>query len=84
MALTERQEIGKIEVVGPWKHIQVREDTVIERDGDEISRSYHRYVVAPGDDHEGLPADVRSVAEALHTSEHNQAYLNYLEAQQEL
>lgn len=84
MALTERQEIGKIEVVGPWKHIQVREDTVIYRDDVEVSRSHHRYVVAPGDDHEGLPADVRSVAEALHTSEHNQAYLNHVEAQQEV
>ena len=74
MALTERQEISKIEVVGPWKHIQVREDTVIERDGVEISRSHHRYVVSPGDDQTVLEDDVRAIAEVLHTVDLITAY----------
>jgi hypothetical protein len=33
MALTEKTIVDKYEIVGPWKHIQVRESLVIERDG---------------------------------------------------
>ena len=50
MALTERTEQDKIEVVGQFKHVQVRTATVIERDGVEISRSFSRHVVAPDAD----------------------------------
>ena len=49
MALTERIEIGSIEVL-PMGQIQVRTDTIIERDGVELSKSYHRHVVEPGRD----------------------------------
>jgi len=45
MALTERTEEDKIECVGPYRSIQVRTATVIERDGVEISRSFHRHVL---------------------------------------
>ena len=48
MALTERFENDKIEVVGQYKAIQVRRATVIERDGVEVSRSFHRHVLQPG------------------------------------
>ena len=48
MALTETIEYDKIEVVGKYKNIQVRKATVIKRDGTEISRTYHRYVLSPG------------------------------------
>ena len=48
MALTERFENDKIEVVGQYKAVQVRRATVIERDGVEINRSYHRHVLHPG------------------------------------
>ena len=47
MALTERTVQDKIEIVGDYKHIQVRTATVIERDGVEISRSFSRHVVTP-------------------------------------
>ena len=47
MAITKRTEQDKIEVVGEFKHIQVRTATVIEEDGVELSRSFHRHVVAP-------------------------------------
>ena len=47
MAITERFENDKIEVVGSFKHVQVRRATV-ERDGVEINRSFHRYVFQPG------------------------------------
>ena len=48
MALTERTENDKIEVVGPYKHIQVRKATIIEKDGVELTRSFERYVLNIG------------------------------------
>ena len=48
MALSERIEYDRIEVVGPYKGVQVRKATVIERDGVEITRTYHRYCLSAG------------------------------------
>jgi len=48
MALTKTQIEDKIEVVGDYKHIQVRTATVIKEDGKELSRSFHRKVLVPG------------------------------------
>ena len=83
MALTEREEIGKIEIVGPYKHIQVRTDTIIERDGEEISRSYHRHVIAPGDDLSNEDADVRALALTVHRQDIVEAYQAHIQAQEE-
>jgi hypothetical protein len=47
MALAKTKEIGKMEVVGKFKAIQVRTDTVIKEDGKVISRNYHRHVIFP-------------------------------------
>jgi hypothetical protein len=57
MALTERTEEDKIECVGPYRSIQVRTATVIERDGVEISRSFHRHVLQPSTKTDGTWAD---------------------------
>ena len=48
MALTKTTEIGQIEVATIYKHIQVRTDTVIKEDGEELSRTFHRHVLTPG------------------------------------
>ena len=48
MALTETIEYDKIEVVGQYKHVQVRKATVIKKDGVEITRSFERFVLQPG------------------------------------
>ena len=48
MALTESIEYDKIEVVGRYKHVQVRKATVIKKDGTEITRSFERFVLDPG------------------------------------
>ena len=74
MALTERAAVDQIEVVGDFKHIQVRCATIIERDGVEISRSFHRHVVSAGDDCSGECADVAAIAAVLHTPELIAAY----------
>ena len=48
MALTESVEYDKIEVVGTYKLVQVRKATVIKKDGEELTRSFMRYVLRPG------------------------------------
>ena len=47
MALTESIEYDKIEIVGPYKTVQVRKATVIKKDGVELSRSFHRHILLP-------------------------------------
>ena len=49
MALTEKVEIDRIEVVNQWI-IQVRRNTTIERDGEFVSNSFHRWVLTPDSD----------------------------------
>ena len=48
MALTETIEYDKIEVVGPYKAVQVRKATVIKKDGVELTRSFERYALQSG------------------------------------
>ena len=67
MALTERTEEDKIEIVGQYKHVQVRTATVIERDGVEISRSFRRHVVAPGADTSGESTEIQAICSTVHT-----------------
>ena len=85
MALTERFENDKIEVVGQYKVIQVRRATVIERDGVEISRSFHRHVLEPGTvaegtstltdtDISGEDADVQAICNAAWTDAVKESY----------
>ena len=74
MAITKRTEQDKIEIVGTLKIIQVRTATIIEEDGTEISRSFHRHTVAPGADVSGESAEVQSIANAVHTDAVVSAY----------
>ena len=83
MALTERTVEDKYEIVGDFKHIQVRTATVIERDGVEISRSFSRHVLTPDADLSSEDADVVAIAGAVFTKEAKEAYATHLEAQGE-
>ena len=82
MALTEETVQDKIEIVGEFKHVQVRTATVIKRDGVEISRSFSRHVVAPGDDVSGESAEVQSICAVVHTAEVIAAYQAHLANQE--
>jgi hypothetical protein len=82
MALTERTADDKIEIVGDYKHIQVRQATIIERDGVEISRNFHRRVVGPLDDVSGETDEIKALAALLHTAEIKAAYQAHLKAQE--
>lgn len=81
MALEKTTVEDKIEIVGDFKHIQVRTATVISEDGVEISRTYHRHVVSPLDDVSGESAQVQNIAAAVHTDEVKAAYQAHLDAQ---
>jgi len=82
MALTEETIQDKIEIVGNYKHVQVRTATVIKRDGTEISRSFSRHVVAPNDDISGESAEVQAICNAVHTDAVKAAYAAHLAAQE--
>lgn len=77
MALTKRIEIGSIEVL-PMGQIQVRTDTIIEENGIELSKSYHRHVCEPGHDCTNEDQRVKDVASVAHTPEVNLAWRIFL------
>jgi hypothetical protein len=81
MALTEETIQDKIEIVGDYKHIQVRTATVIKRDGVEISRGFSRHVVAPDADISGESAEVQAICTVVHTDAIKEAYAAHLAAQ---
>jgi len=82
MALTEETVQDKIEIVGDFKHVQVRTATVIKRDGVEISRSFSRHVVAPDADITGESTEVQNICNVVHTDEVKAAYAAHLAAQE--
>ena len=85
MALTEETVEDKIEIVGDYKHVQVRTATVIKRDGTEISRGYSRHVVAPDistDDLANESTEVQAICAAVHTDAVKTAYAAHLAAQE--
>ena len=82
MSLTKQTVTDKIEIVGQFNHIQVREAIQVLEDGQVISQSYHRYVVAPGET--SNDAKVQAVIAAVHTSDVIAAYQQHLQEQTEL
>ena len=83
MALSEATVNDKIEVVnnGSWSSVQVRTATVISRDGEEISRSFHRHVVMPDADLSSEDSDVSAICTTVFTQACKDAYAAYLESQ---
>ena len=79
MAITKEVVQDKIEVVGDFKHIQVRTATVIKEDGVELSRSFSRHVVSPDSDSSGESADVKAMVAQFHTDSVKAAYAKHLE-----
>ena len=82
MALTETELQDKIEIVGDYKQIQVRTATVIKRDEVEISRAFHRHVVAPDADISGESAEVQAICAVVHTDAVKAAYAAHLASQE--
>ena len=77
MALAETIEYDKIEVVGQFKSVQVREATVIKKDDKELTRSFERYVLHPDQDISAEPAEVSAICNAAWTDEVKEAWKKY-------
>ena len=82
MAITKHTQIGKIEVVGKYKSVQVRTDTVIMEDAEELSRKYHRHSLMPDADISNETTEVQGVCNAVWTQDVKDAYATF-KAEQE-
>jgi hypothetical protein len=81
MALSETTIDDKIEIVGEYKHVQVRSARIIYDSGTEISRSFSRRVIAPTDDITGESAELQAICNAVHTDDVKAAYAAHLASQ---
>ena len=92
MAITKETQIGKIEVVGKYKSVQVRTDTVVIEDGVELTRKYHRHSLNCGTldadnnlvdtDISGENSEVQAVCNAVWTTAVKNSYRDMLIAEQ--
>lgn len=82
MALVEvTNPTDKVEIVGQFKHVQVRSATWVEKDGVRIGQpEYHRTVFAPNDTSD--TPEIQAIINAVHTDEVKAAYAAHLEAQE--
>ena len=78
MAITKETQIGKIEVVGKYKCVQVRTDTVVMEDNEELSRKYHRHSLMPDADISNELPEVQAVCNAVWTQDVKDAYATYI------
>ena len=81
MALTKEIIVDKIEVL-ELGQVQVRTATRVLEDGVALSSSFHRHVLAPGDDLSGQDAKVSAIATATWTPEVVTAYEEMIAAQE--
>ena len=72
----------KIEIVGEFKHVQVRTATVIKEDGVELNRSFHRHVLKPTDDITNESDEVQAICNAVWTDELKASYQEFLDSQE--
>ena len=93
MAITKETQIGKIEVIGKYKSVQVRTDIVVMEDDEELSRKYHRHVLNCGTlndsdelidtDISGENSEVQAVCNAVWTQDVKDAWTTF-KANQEI
>ena len=69
MAIEKTIEQDKVEVVGQYKAVQIRDASVIKEDGKELTRSFHRYVLHPDSDISGETAEIQAICNAVWTDD---------------
>jgi hypothetical protein len=74
MSLEKKRIQDQIEIVGEFKHIQIRYSDQIIEDGKVISNSYHRDTVSCGDDAKAIEHNVKALADIYWTDEIKAAY----------
>ena len=80
MAITKATADDKIEIVGNYKHLNIRTATIISEDGTELSRSFHRRVITPDADVSGESAEIQSIAAAVWTDDVKSAWQTFQES----
>ena len=80
MALEKVISEDKIEIIGPYKAVQIRTCTQVLEDGVELSSGYHRHVVTAGQDYSNESAEVQAICAAVHTDAVITAYNASLES----
>jgi len=81
MAYVKKSGVDRIEIVEPYKQIQVRVMTWIEDDSDNSmvgSKAITRYVICPGEDYSDKPASVKAVCDVEHTDAVKKTYADYV------
>jgi len=82
MAITKETAIGKVEVVGTYKAVQVAMDTLVKEDGKVISQTRHRHVLFPDSDITNEPQEVQNICNAAWTQEVKNAWIAFKAAQE--
>jgi hypothetical protein len=77
MALTETTKVDQIELT-ERNVIQIRTATIIEKDGQELTRTYHRHLVEPGQNVSNEDSKVQAIANAIWTEEVIAEYEQYV------
>jgi hypothetical protein len=67
MTLNKEVKYDKVEIIGDFKAVHCRQATIVSEDGVELSRSFHRHVLHPGDDISGEPQETQDVCNAVWT-----------------
>ena len=80
-SFTERHEY-QLEIIPPFSIIQCRRADIVEKDGVEVGRTYHRHCRTPGEDVSEDCTELQAVAAALWTEEVIAAYQTHLAASQ--
>ncbi len=80
MSITKEVKEDSHEIKGDHKHIHIRTATVIKEDGVELSRTYHRHVIAPDDDASNESDEVKKLVALYHTDEMKKSWSDFKKA----
>ncbi len=79
MSLQKETKIDRVEIVENGT-VQVRQATIITEDGNQLSRTFHRWCITPGEDYSAQEQQVQDICKVTHTPEVIAAYQAQLEA----
>ena len=82
MAITKNYSIDKIEVVGKYKAVQIKQLLVISENNQELSRNAHRYVLHPDMDITDQPQEVKDICNTAWTQEVKDAWNTFKQEQE--
>lgn len=78
MSLSKKRIQDKIEIVGEFKHIQVRYQDQIIENGNVISESYYRDNIDCGDIEKAKEHNVDNIANVVWTEDIKKSYVDYI------